>query len=196
MKPAKAVPDMWSGNAPQLAIAEDADKDFSQMLSDAKATAEAPLNTVVAQQVDPMAFYWSERMDISLAQSVHACMYDFDEVSGAVKGKLSGEDAALRDKITSDACRARWCELDVDDEGMMNGAPVESAKTKIHVGENGKQMSFAELQRSVNSQASATLKAPQLPEVESSGEEEEEEVGVFSVDALRKQMMTNFETLD
>jgi hypothetical protein len=208
--PANAVDGgTWSDRQAADAV-ENVTKDFTQLLMDAKNSAEAERHDIglsrsreeqqQQQSVDPTAFYWSEKMDAQLAQLVHACEFDFDDV--AAKLKDEAVDVEL-EKITEEACRKRWCELDLDDgEGDV---PIASDgqrlphPVKIQLGEGGKQLSFAELQRSVNSQQSGLLKVPTvLPGVgdsDSDGDGDE----VVSAEAMRSRMkakMTNFETLD
>jgi hypothetical protein len=179
------------------------------MLMDASKEAEEERVAIVApQNADPNAFYWSERMDAQLARCVHALDFDFDEVSRRLREEL-GEadlDGVDKEKLTVDAVRDRWCELDLDDgEGA---APVEggvgaAVKSKIMVGENGKQMSFAELQRSVNAQGSSLLKAPKLEEglgaLGGADSDEDSDEGFVSAADMRAKMkakMTDFEVLD
>ncbi|GMI31804.1 hypothetical protein TrCOL_g7453 [Triparma columacea] len=150
-------------------------------------------------------FYWSEGMDVCLAKHVHKNMFDFELVSKAIMAELEGQTTILGnttiDELTEDRCRERWCELDVDDTAEPAAIGLRS---NIHIGEGGKQMSFAELQRQVNGMESGLLKRPtELPGVGVGGDgegdddddDDDEDVGVVDIRALRKKM-TNFETLD
>ena len=70
--------------------------------------------------------YWSEDLDIALAKEVRSKMFDFDAVSAALiaasgpGGKLEksslqgGAGLGTTEKLSSEACRLRWAELDAE----------------------------------------------------------------------------------
>lgn len=204
-QPSKAAAPPPSASAVPPVTAEDATASFSKLLLDAKAAADAEVKGKGASRHDANAFFWTEAMDVKLASQVHACAFDFAAVSKKLKATLTPSDleglsAAL---VTGEACRMRWCELDVDDEGMSNGAPQQTSRLpKIMLGEKGEQLSFHELQRHINSQPNSLLKPPTaLPTFEDNDEDEDDEnVVVMTADALRAKFakggITNFESLD
>eukprot|EP00519_Triparma_laevis_P008402 CAMPEP_0182513346 /NCGR_PEP_ID=MMETSP1321-20130603/33854_1 /TAXON_ID=91990 /ORGANISM="Bolidomonas sp., Strain RCC1657" /LENGTH=680 /DNA_ID=CAMNT_0024720347 /DNA_START=48 /DNA_END=2090 /DNA_ORIENTATION=+ len=171
---------------------EDTTKNFSKLLMDAHEAANAE-RKVIGTPPDKRAFYWSEAMDVKLAQAVHGCMFDFAEVSKNLQGSLSEEELGdiNASAITEATCRDRWCELDMDDSVEVAN---HGGKPNIVLGKDGKQMSFTELQNSVN--ASSFLKAPvNLPGCDDDDEDSDGDE-VLDMAKLRSKFVTNFETLD
>jgi len=101
------------------------------------ATVRNPVVPEIPEEDRPL--YWSETMDLHLSNMVRKHCFDFDEVAvefGAVAeaGTLGLSLSKMVEKITPDACRLRWTQLDarqwseVDPSGGV-GAPVY----KVHV---------------------------------------------------------------
>jgi len=153
-------------------------------------------------------------MDAELAASVHDKIFDFDEVSKALKDTLNETELNGIDRtmITAESCRLRRCELDVEEDG--GGGDGDIAKRqkrtipKIAVGQGGKQLSFEQLQRHVNSNHSLLLVPPTMfPGVGGGGDnddDDDDEDGVIEI-MTREQIfnrfvkrggVTDFETLD
>jgi len=154
-------------------------------------------------------FYWSETMDARLAAFVHSEMFDFTAVATSLQGCLSESDLGGLDKsiFTEESCRLRWCELDVEESNMEVGDVAIRQMTgecRIPVELGGKQLSFEQLQRQVNSSGSSLLVPPKrLPggeDEDSEGEGEGEEVVIVTreqlVEGFKNGGLTDFETLD
>lgn len=97
--------------------------------------------------------YWSEAMDLALAQQVKATLYDFSSISVALlamvhDGKLNSDRAKAKPELlSSEACRLRWAQLDAHNWSQV--APGMSAVDtifKVNISEEvlkmGKQPSF------------------------------------------------------
>lgn len=121
----------------EAAKIEDTTKNFSKLLMDAHEAAHAERKEISTPE--KRAFYWSEAMDVKLAQAVHGCMFDFAEVSKNLRGTLSEKELGDIDssKITEATCRDRWCELDMDDSVEVAN---HGSKSNIVLGKDGKQM--------------------------------------------------------
>jgi len=117
--------------------------------------------------------YWSEAMDLALAQQVKATLYDFPAISTALiamvsEGKLSSDRAKVKPELLSgEACRLRWAQLDAHNWSQV--APgVSAADTvfKVNVSEEvlkmGKQPSFEELMQLTASQQPKYLTPPTM----------------------------------
>ena len=68
--------------------------------------------------------YWSESMDIMLAQLVRELVFDFDEISVALSkaaesGKFGVAAQLTPELLSSDECRLRWAALDANQWGDM-----------------------------------------------------------------------------
>ena len=154
-------------------------------------------------------------MDAELAASVHEKEFDFEQVSKALQDALSSDDLDGLDvkMITTESCRLRWCELDIEEStsDWTNGDIAKRQQRmipKIAVANGGRQMSFEQLQRHVNSNQSSLLVPPsKLPGVErddgqdNDDEDDDGEIKIMTRDAIFKNFVqnggvTDFETLD
>ena len=127
---------------------------FSKLLMEANKAAEAERKTVDTPSKN--SFYWSESMDVKLAQAVHNCVFDFAAVSIELQRSMTKQDLGENLDVmmlTEASCRERWCELDMDDTSEVNFSA--DVKPNIMLGKGGRQLSFAELQSSVNMQVRA-----------------------------------------
>ena len=199
-----------NGNASAAALEGilSTERNFSDLLNNAKEAAEREV--VKIDNPSANGFYWTEAMDFSLSKSVHSCVYDFAAVSAALQSSLSltelaGTEACL---VTSEACRVRWSELDVDQDSMRG--PQQQEPPKIILSKTGEQLSFSDLQRQVNMQPSKNLIVPiHLPgaggndeggdDDDDDDDDNDDEVAVFSASKMREEFkkgITNFESLD
>jgi hypothetical protein len=72
------------------------------------------------------SFYWTESMDMKLAQEVRVCVFDFNAVAGKLQAaSMAGEfrvsargardvSAHNAEQFTAEACRLRWAQLSAD----------------------------------------------------------------------------------
>ncbi len=78
--------------------------------------------------------YWTESMDIMLAQSVRELVFDFDEISVALSkaaesGKFGVAAQLTPELLSSDECRLRWAALDANQWGDMG---PDSGNVKVN----------------------------------------------------------------
>ena len=167
---------------------------FSKLLMDANKAAAAERKTIDTPSKN--SFYWSEGMDVKLAQAVHKNVFDFYAVAKELQGSMTAKDLGSLDAamLTEVTCRERWCELDMDDTSEVDFSA--EAKPNIMLGKGGRQLSFAELQAASSVQASSLLKVPNVLPGVTDEDEDDEGDEILDMAALRSKFVTNFETLD
>ena len=139
--------------------------------------------------------YWSETMDLKLAELVRKHVFKFDKISDEMKGLAEdgalGGDANLRkEKITVDSCRLRWTQLDARQWAELDEKSKNAAETgfsalpvyKVHVQVDslgkghGSQPSFSALTSMAKGAAPSYLTPPStFPSVADYGNDSEED---------------------